>query len=69
MARPYKEVYTIIPAATREEKDRWVRIGVAFENNDGSINVFLDALPVNGKLQIRDPKPKEEAEEKPSEKP
>jgi hypothetical protein len=26
----------------------------AFENRDGSLSVVLDALPVDGKLQIRD---------------
>jgi len=31
----------------------WRKIGVAFFNSDGSINVYLDALPVNGKLNIR----------------
>lgn len=34
-------------------KVRWVRIGSAFENVDGSLNVYLDAYPANGKLQIR----------------
>ena len=33
-------------------------IGVAFENRDRSINVILDALPVNGKLHIRDARKK-----------
>jgi hypothetical protein len=36
----------------------WNRIGVAFENSDGSLNVKLDALPVNGELHIRDYVPK-----------
>ncbi|MGH7898781.1 MAG: hypothetical protein ACREQQ_12560, partial [Candidatus Binatia bacterium] len=31
----------------------WVRIGVAFDNKDGSLNVLLDALPLNGRLHIR----------------
>jgi hypothetical protein len=31
-----------------------VRVGVAFENKDGSLNVLLDALPLTGRLQIRD---------------
>lgn len=35
-------------------KTYWNRIGVAFVNKDGSINVKLSALPVNGELQIRD---------------
>ena len=32
----------------------WMRIGNAFLNRDGSTNVYLDAYPANGKLQIRD---------------
>ena len=35
-------------------KTFWLRIGTAFINNDGSTNVYLDAYPTNGKLQIRD---------------
>jgi hypothetical protein len=31
-----------------------VRVGVAFPNRDGSLNVLLDALPLSGRLQIRD---------------
>jgi len=53
-----KDVYTIIE---REgyEKNFWVRIGTAFENRDGSQSIFLDALPVNGRLHVRDRKKKE----------
>ncbi|MBT8496223.1 MAG: hypothetical protein KJO07_24475 [Deltaproteobacteria bacterium] len=32
----------------------WMRIGSAFTNRDGSFNVYLDALPTNNKLQIRE---------------
>jgi hypothetical protein len=32
----------------------WNKIGVAFLNADGSINVKLDSVPVSGELQIRD---------------
>lgn len=39
---------------TRGEKKYWNRIGVAFLNNDGSINVKLESLPVGGEFQIRD---------------
>jgi len=33
----------------------WMRIGVGFVNQDGSINVRLDAVPLNGIVQLRDP--------------
>jgi hypothetical protein len=32
----------------------WSRVGSAFKNRDGSINVFLDSLPIGGKIQIRE---------------
>ena len=50
-----KDVFTMVE---KEELDRaiWRKIGTAFENRDGSLNIFLDALPVNGKLQVRDRK-------------
>ncbi len=54
-----KAVYTIVndyrrqPSANPDRKV-WVRIGSADVTKDGSINVVLDALPVNGTLHIRD---------------
>lgn len=47
-----KDVYNIIEG--KEGKERWVKIGQAFVNKDGSINAYLDAYPRDGKLQIRD---------------
>jgi len=35
-------------------KKYWVRLGSAYRNRDGSTNVYLDALPTNRQLQIRD---------------
>ena len=37
-----------------EGKPRWVPIGIAFLNRDQSINIFLDAFPKDGKVQLRD---------------
>jgi len=51
-----KDVFTITESKDDSKKDLWVRIGVAFENRDGSLNVILNAFPVSGKLQIRDRK-------------
>lgn len=45
----------------RNGKSYWNRIGVAFVNSDGSINVRLEAMPVTGELQIRDYVPREES--------
>ena len=55
-----KVVYSI---TERNGKSFWNRIGVAFVNKDGSINVKLEALPVNGELQIRDYVAKEDKRE------
>ncbi len=38
----------------KTNKTYWMRIGNAFINRDGSTNVYLDAYPANGTLQIRD---------------
>lgn len=62
MPKSYREVYTIMEGEGADKKDRWVRIGVSFVNKDGSENVKLYALPVNGRLQLRDPKPKKDAD-------
>jgi hypothetical protein len=52
----WKAVYTVIE---RGDRSHWLRVGTAFVNRDGSLNVKLDALPVNGTLQVRDADPKE----------
>ena len=46
-----------IPESRDGEKAFWVRIGRAFTNRDGSINLLLDALPLGtNRLQIREAK-------------
>ena len=45
-------VYTIIEKEGFD-KSFWVKVGACFTNRDGSYNVFLDALPTNGRLHIR----------------
>ena len=55
----FKVCYVI---TERGDKTFWNRIGVAFTNKDGSLNVKLDALPTSGTLQIRDYEPREEFE-------
>jgi hypothetical protein len=44
----------------RSGRNFWSKIGVAFQNADGSLNVKLDAIPVGGEMQIRDFVPKED---------
>jgi hypothetical protein len=52
-----KIVYTVVERG--QNKSFWVRIGVGFVNSDGSMNLKLDAVPVNGSLQVRDWEPRE----------
>ncbi len=53
-----KMVYTIVERGAN--KAHWVRVGVGFVNQDGSINLKLDAIPTNGTLQIREWEPRDE---------
>ena len=32
----------------------WIRCGTAFVNRDQSINLYIDVLPINGRLHIRE---------------
>ena len=52
-------VYTIVEKEG-QSKSFWIKIGTCFTNKDGSFNVYLDALPVNGKLHIREAMKKED---------
>lgn len=47
------DVYTVVERSG-SERSFWVRIGACFLNRDGSYSVVLDALPTNGRLQIRE---------------
>ena len=58
-----KAVYTIIERGG--DRAYWLRIGWAHVNRDGSYNLHLDALPVNGKLQVRDYTPRDQREDSP----
>jgi len=51
-AKPTHNVFTVVD---REGGGRsyWTRVGSARVNRDGSMTVTLDALPVNGVLQVR----------------
>ena len=46
---------TVFSVRTTERRGTiWVRIGTAFVNKDESLNVWLDALPLDGKLHCRE---------------
>jgi hypothetical protein len=58
-----QDVYTIEERNAKDSKDKksvWTKVGSAFPNKDGSLNVYLSALPINGKHQIRERKEKDE---------
>lgn len=59
--QPTHTVYTVVD--TKGEKSRWLECGVAFTNRDGSLNLLLNALPVNGRLQVRPPNDRAQREE------
>lgn len=47
-----------IPESKDGEKRYWPKIGIAFSNRDGSINLILEALPCGtNRLQVREEKP------------
>lgn len=59
-----KEVWTTCPRG-EGKKEFWLRCGTAFENRDGSWSIVLDALPINGRLIVRDEKQHERDESPP----
>ena len=58
--RPTHTAYTV-----REGKEGgkgyWMETGAAWTNRDGSLSVTLDALPVNGRLLIRERRESDQA--------
>lgn len=48
-----KAVFTQV-ASEKLGRPLFRRIGTAFVNRDATLNVILDALPVSGRLHIRD---------------
>ena len=52
MQRVTRKVYTIVKKGGGA-KPYWQQIGSAFDNRDGSINVVLNATPLDGRLHIR----------------
>lgn len=63
MKSNYKQLWMVEDGGTDERgKNRsfWTKIGVAFENRDGSWSLELAAIPVSGRVQMRDPKVRED---------
>jgi hypothetical protein len=49
--------YAVFSIRESNGKSVWVRAGSAWRNKDGSMNVYLDVLPIDGKLHIREALP------------
>jgi len=47
------DVFTILDSGD-DKPGFWHKIGVAWKNRDGSLNVKLNSLPLNGTLHIRE---------------
>ncbi len=59
--RPSHYVYTVRNGG-EGNTDYWTKIGVAFSHNDQKgFSVILEALPVDGRLTIRKPEPKDQS--------
>ncbi|MEO8797055.1 MAG: hypothetical protein ABI551_04150 [Polyangiaceae bacterium] len=57
--KTFKIVYAV--TENKQGKSFWTRIGIAFVNRDGSLNVKLDCVPVGEtQMQIRDYEPLED---------
>jgi hypothetical protein len=55
-AGPKKMFKVLCPIEKKDGKGGtyWIRVGSAFPNRDQSINLYLDVLPQNGRLQLRE---------------
>ncbi len=62
--RGMKAVFTVVERGGG--KSYWTRIGVGFVNSDGSLNLRLDALPINGTLQVREWEQPRDTDRRPS---
>ncbi len=49
-----KKHWVALAVVEKGNKTYWNRIGTAYPNRDGSMNIYLDALPRDGKVQIRE---------------
>ncbi len=52
-----KQLKAVFTVTERAGKSYWTRVGFGSVNSDGSINLKLEAIPINGQLQVRDHEP------------
>jgi hypothetical protein len=65
--KPYQTVHAVTDifdsTTGRKIDDKWVRIGVMFENRDGTYSILLEAQPLDWarcRLVTRHPKPRQD---------
>lgn len=59
---PGKKPLAVYAIVDRKEKNYWVRVGAAFANRDGSVTIYLDALPIGtNRLQVREQRSQDDA--------
>ena len=58
MKKEYQQLWMVEENKTANggAKSFWTKVGVAFKNRDDSWSIELQAIPVNGRLQMRPPK-------------
>lgn len=50
-----KRMFKVLcPVERKDGSTHWMRVGTGFPNRDQSINLYLDVLPANQKLQLRE---------------
>lgn len=50
-----KRSFKVISSIPKQDGGHfWMRLGSAYTNKDGSINVYLDAIPRDNKFQLRE---------------
>jgi hypothetical protein len=64
VASARKEIFGIVE---RNENSFWTKIGVAFENRDGSWNLRFDYLPSRPDVKVQLREPREPREREPAE--
>ena len=57
MLIPGKKLAVFSIKSSDRKSTIWTRVGTAYVNKDESLNVWLDALPLDGKLHCRDAVP------------
>ena len=60
-ATPAKRPLAVYAIIDRNGKSYWMKLGAAFSNRDGSVTLYLDAVPVGThRLQVREQRPWDE---------